>query len=196
MGFVVKINFLPRECNVKKGVRSLNLTIYQSDPGFDEIVTSITVESYEIVITDECDYLSAENFGRLLIPGKPNIPSKIFAIAIPPEAEVTGVNFETGEEIVFPGTYNILPYELPQVIGKEDPVVREREVQEYLSNYESVYKSDEIYPESIIEFVRSAGFRKYNLVDVRVTPFSYKPFREDFRTFSTISTIFSYSIIN
>ena len=41
-----------------------------------EIVTSITVESYEIEITDEGDYLSANNFGRLLIPSiAPIIPT-------------------------------------------------------------------------------------------------------------------------
>ena len=158
-----------------------------------EIVTSITVESYEIEITDEGDYLSANNFGRLLIPGKPNIPSKIFAIAIPPEAEITGVSYETGEEIVLPGTYDILPCELPQVIGKEDPVVREREEQVYLSNYECVYKSDESYPESIVEFVRPAGFRKYNLADVRVTPFSYKPISGKVTYYPEITVTVSYT---
>ena len=159
----------------------------------DEISSTIYVDSYEIVSTEDGDYLSAENFGQLLIPGKPNLPSKIFAIAIPPGAEVTYVTFETGEEIVLPGTYNILPCQLPQVIGKENPVVREMEEQTYLSNYESVYYSEESYPESIVEFVRPAGFRKYNLADVRVTPFSYKPISGQLTYYPEITVTVSYT---
>lgn len=159
----------------------------------NEIVTSINVENYEIESTDEGDYLSADNYGRLLISGKPNIPSKIFAIAIPPGAEVTDVSYETGEEIVLPGSYNILPCDLPHVIGQEDLLVREKEEQLYLSNYESVYKSDESYPESIVEFVRSAGFRKYNLADVRVTPFSYKPLSGKLTCYPEITVAVHYT---
>ncbi|MCK5636635.1 MAG: hypothetical protein KAH91_04370, partial [Thermoplasmatales archaeon] len=160
----------------------------------DEIVTSISVDSYGLDSSDEGDYLYADNFGRLLIPGKPNIPSKIFAIAIPPGAVVTDVSYETGEEIVLPGSYNILPCELPQVIGQEDTVVREKEEQFYLSNYESVYKSDDAYPESTVEFVRPAGFRKYNIADVRVTPFSYKPISGKLTYYTDISVTVNYKI--
>ena len=95
-----------------------------------ELTSIISVNNFEIQNTEQGDYLTAEDFGRLLIPGKPNLPSKIFAIAIPPGAEVTDVSYETGEEIVLPGSYNILPCVLPQVIGQEDLLVREKEEQE------------------------------------------------------------------
>ena len=52
--------------------------------GEDTIGVTIPVGSYEIINTDQGDEISVEDFGRLLVPGKPNLPSKIFAVAIPP----------------------------------------------------------------------------------------------------------------
>jgi hypothetical protein len=131
--------------------------------------------TYTIKKTDNGDKISVTNYGRLLIPGKPNVPSKIFAVAIPPNAEVKEVTFDTGEAVMLPGTYSISPSPLPRVIGTEDPVIYEREKKIYEKNYESVYGNDDPYPQSVGEFVRTAGYREYNLVDVRISPFIYYP---------------------
>ena len=139
------------------------------------IVTSIPIGDYEIESTDPGDIVSVEDFGRLLIPGNPDLPTKIFAVAIPPGAEFVDLTYELGEGVVLPGEYNILPVPLPKVIGMEDPAVRQREEQVYYENYENTYNSNVPYPASIVEFERTAGFRKYNLVDVRVNPFTYEP---------------------
>jgi hypothetical protein len=143
----------------------------------DDGVVSVPVPigTYQIESTPQGQYISVEDFGRILVPGKPDLPSKIFAIAIPPGAEVAEVTFDVGQGILLPGTYNIVPTVLPRVIGEEDPVIYEREKATYEENYNSVYGSDEPYPTSVGEFVRTAGFRKYNLVDVRVSPFTYRP---------------------
>jgi len=192
--FGILVSMLMIGSVLASGTGVTNISENTNKSEFNQIVTSIVVESYEIERSDIGDYLSADNFGRLLIPGKPNIPSKIYAIAIPPGAEVTDVSYETSNEIVLPGSYNFLPCTLPQVIGQEDPVVRETEEQEYLSNYESVYYSDDSYPESIVEFVRHAGFRKYNIADVRVTPFSYKPISGKLTYYPDITITLSYKI--
>jgi hypothetical protein len=134
----------------------------------------IPVGAYEVRHAADGQEVYVEDFGRLLIPGKPNLPSRIFAIAIPPGAQVAGITFDVGEGVLLPGTYQISPASLPRVIGEESPLLYERERQMYEENYNSVYGSDEPYPSSVGEFVRTAGFRKYNLVDVRITPFSYR----------------------
>jgi hypothetical protein len=139
------------------------------------ISLTIPVGTYDIRQTVEGQEIYVEDFGRLLVPGKPNLPSKIFAIAIPPGAVATEVSFDLGEGIALPGTYRLPPASLPRVIGQEDPLVYQREKQTYEDNYAAVYGSDEPYPASVGEFVRSAGFRKYNLVDVRITPLVYHP---------------------
>jgi hypothetical protein len=135
----------------------------------------IPVGTYEVRHAVDGQEVYVENFGRLLIPGKPNLPSKIFAIAIPPGAEVTEVTFSLGEGVVLPGTYQVAPCQLPRVIGQEDPLLYERDRRMYEENFNLVYGSDEPYPASVGEVVRTAGYRKYNLVDVRVTPFAYRP---------------------
>nr|HPQ41422.1 C25 family cysteine peptidase [bacterium] len=45
----------------------------------------------------------------------------------------------------------------------------------FKENYETIYGSDAPFPESPATFERCAGFRKYNLVDIRVCPFQYHP---------------------
>jgi hypothetical protein len=139
------------------------------------ISVTIPIGNYEIKDTELGQEIYVDNFGRLLVAGKPNLPSKIFAVAIPPGVKFNDVSFETPEGIYLPGTYELSPNPLPRVIGQEDLQVYEREKREYENNYNSVYRSNAPYPESIVEFVRTAGYRKYNLVDVRITPFTYYP---------------------
>jgi hypothetical protein len=141
----------------------------------EQISVPVPIGNYDIENVEQGQKLSVYDFGRLLVPGKPNLPSKIFAIAIPPGAEVADVTFDLGEGVVLSGTYEIPPSPLPRVIGQENPVLYERDMRMYEENYNSVYGSDEPYPSSVGEVVRTAGFRKYNLVDVRITPFTYRP---------------------
>ncbi|MEE9554896.1 MAG: C25 family cysteine peptidase [candidate division Zixibacteria bacterium] len=143
--------------------------------GQDAITARITVPNYEITTTSLGQELAVDDFGYLMIPGKPKLPSRIFAIAIPPGTEVANIDFILGEGLVLSGNYRIAPVPLPRVIGDEDPAIYEQERQIYDENYNSVYGSDAIYPKNNVEFVRNAGYRKYNLVDIQVTPFSYRP---------------------
>ncbi len=139
------------------------------------ISQAIPIGTYEIRQTADGQEVYVEDFGRLLVPGKPNLPSRIFAIAIPPGAEVTRVTFDLGEGIILPGTYKVPPSTLPRIVGQENPALYEKDRLMYEENYSSVYGSDDPYPASVGEFLRTAGLRKYNLVDVRITPFVYHP---------------------
>jgi hypothetical protein len=160
----------------------------------EQISVPIPVGSYDIEYAQQGQRVTVDDFGRLLVPGKPNLPSKIFAIAIPPGAEVAGVTFDLGEGITLSGSYEILPSPLPRVIGQEDPVLYERDRRMYEENYNSVYGSDDPYPASVGEIVRTAGFRKYNLVDVRVTPFSYRPLSGQLTYYPEVTVRVDYSI--
>jgi hypothetical protein len=157
------------------------------------ISQAIPVGTYEIRQTANGQEIYMEDFGRLLVPGKPNLPSRIFAIAIPPGAEVTQVTFDLGEGIVLPGTYEISPSSLPRVVGQEDPVLYEKDRLMYEENYNLVYGSDDPYPASVGEFVRTAGLRKYNLVDVRVTPFVYRPQSGQLTYYPQVTVNISYT---
>ena len=146
-------------------------------PAVEPLNVSVTIPTggYRITGTAQGHEVFAEGFGYLLVPGKPALPSRVFAVAIPPGAKVVDVDFETDAPVDLPGVYDVVPAALPRVIGEEDPAIYELDRRRYDENHESVYGGDGAYPPKIVEFVRTAGYRKYDLVDVRVTPFSYRP---------------------
>jgi hypothetical protein len=140
-----------------------------------ETQVTISAGAYRIEDTAQGQRVDMDGFGSLLVPGKPVLPSKIFAIAVPPAAEVLSVRYDAGEAVALPGTYDIAPTPLPRVIGDEDPILYAWDQQRFDENHAAVYGSEDPYPVDVVEFVRTAGYRKYNLVDVRVTPFTYRP---------------------
>ena len=158
-----------------------------------EICNTLYIGNYEICNTQEGYEVSIENFGHLLVPGKPNLPSKIFSFAIPPGAEFEDIIFQTNNEIIISGQFNVAPCKLPQLIGLENPAIRQKEEQTYQKNYESVYLSNDVYPSSICSFVGKAGYRKYNLIDVRVNPITYKPISEELAYYPEITITISYT---
>ena len=158
-----------------------------------EITVSIPIGNYEIKNKGEGVEINVEDFGHYLIAGKPSLPSKIFSIAIPPGSELVNIDFQTAKGIILPGSYNVLPCELPQVIGEEDPLVCQKEEQTYQENYKSVYYSNKPYPSSNVEFVSTGGYRKYNLIDARVIPFSYKPLSGELTYFPEFTITVSYT---
>jgi hypothetical protein len=158
-----------------------------------EISVTIPIGTYEIKDTKQGQEVLVENFGRLLVPGKPNLPSKIFALAIPPGAEVVQVTFDTGEGVLLPGSWKVSPAPLPRVIGMEDPLLYEQEKKRYEENFNSVYGSDEPYPASVGEFVRTAGYRKYNLVDMRISPLVYRPLSGQLTYYPQVTVHISYT---
>jgi len=157
----------------KQGIKENEIVVF--DQNGDTISVTVPIGAYKIKNTENGDEISIKNFGRLLVPGKPNLPSRIFAIAIPPGSEVSEVTFDAPEGVILPGTYEIPPTPLPRVIGKEDPLIYEHDQKMYEENYDTVYENDNPYPQSVGEFIRKAGYRKYNLVDVRINPVIYHP---------------------
>ncbi len=143
---------------------------------YDESVkVSFQAGSYEIQDTDRGQKITVEDYGRFLVPGAPGIPAKTVSIAIPPGASVTSVTFEAKSSVTLPGEYHLAPVPLPRVIGEENPRVYAEEKKLRDETYARIYGSDEVYPRAVGEFVGPAGYRKYNLADVRLFPFTYHP---------------------
>lgn len=174
----------------------LNRNIVKFDNSEGSISVTIPIGEFEIKRTDQGHEISVENLGQLLVPGKPDLPSKIFAIAIPPGAYINEITFNTGEIITLIGTYDIPPIPLPRVIGQENPKIFDKERELYEKNYYETYESNNPYPKSVGELVRTAGFRKYNLVDVRITPFTYLPSSGKLIYYPEVTVNIKYSFSN
>ena len=139
------------------------------------VSVTISAGAPSIERASDGEQVLAEGFGQLLIPGKPALPSRIFAIAIPPGAELIDVTCDAGSAVELSGTHNVAPAGLPRVVGDENHAIYAQELAVCEKNHATVYGSDAVYPASPVEFVRTAGYREYNLVDVRVTPYAYHP---------------------
>ena len=131
--------------------------------------------SYEFIRTPDGDQIRMDHFGYLRIPGKPMMPYRIFTFAIPPDAEVATVTIAGGKAVALEKTYQIRPAPAPSILGREIPAIQNRNQEIWERNHDTAYKSDHPFPEHAGAFVRKAGFRKYNLVDVAITPFQYRP---------------------
>jgi hypothetical protein len=151
-------------------------TIGAEPPGGEQgrVTVTIPIGEYAVTQTARGQEVLLNGFGSLLVPGKPKLPSRIFAIAIPPGAEMTDMRIETGDGVELAGAYDIAPAPLVRVIGDADPAVEAGRVREYERTLAASYGSDDPYPAAVAEVVRTAGYRHYNLVDVRITPFTYR----------------------
>jgi hypothetical protein len=113
-------------------------------------------------------------YGFIRDPGCPKLPARIYAVAIPPGAvfESLTVHSSTVEEI--PGVA-VRPVDPVLPIGDIGTGYVERQQELYNENHARIYRNDAAFPETIAEVVRTGGFRRYNIVDVRITPCRYKP---------------------
>lgn len=136
----------------------------------------VTVEAgpFEIVKDGDRHAIRMDGFGRLPGPGLPRLPARIVAVAVPPDALVHGVRFEGAETPLF-GEYSIEPIPLPLFPDSDDAAASRWAREIYRSNFDASFGSDSAYPAAAGEFIRSARYRKYDLVDVRITPFSWNP---------------------
>jgi len=138
------------------------------------VTCRIEVGEYRVTEADGSVELNLEGFGVVGTAGGPRLPGKIFAIAVPPGAMVTGVSVD-GKATLLPGTFRIEPVGLPRMIGEEKADVYQRQLAEWTATRDGIYSNDQGWPARPVEFVRRAGLRKYNLADVRVAPFRYHP---------------------
>jgi hypothetical protein len=168
-----------------------NVIFSQTD---NAISVTIPVGDYDITNNGQEIEIFLDGFGRSPIVGMPSLPSRIFAIAIPPGANILDVSFDSGEGILIPEISYIQPVPISRVVGNENPQLYEQQQKKYVENFNLVYSRNDPYPESIGEFVRTAGYRKYNLVDVRITPFTYQPLSGEVVYYPEITVDIKYTI--
>ncbi len=150
-----------------------NTQKFDSNDGRIRICIPIGKVTYQK--TPNGDVIALDDFGRHLVPGTPNLPSKIFSIAIPPGAVFVDLRYTLGEGIILQDRYDIKPVPPPQVSGQGNKEIQVYSEHLFAENYQATYSVDNAYPESVVEFERTAGFRHYNLVDVRINPLQYAP---------------------
>ena len=135
----------------------------------------ITIEDFDILPTENGYKVIIEEFGRLSEPGEPYLPSKIFSIALPPNAEFIELSYDIEKRYILPDTYAIIPIKPANFNSENNLEIPKIDNDKFNEKLEYIYGTDVPYPYENVNFVRSSGYRKYNLIDVQINPFKYKP---------------------
>lgn len=131
-----------------------------------------------------------QDFGSFGAPGEPQLPGRVFLIALPPGAEVIGVHFATPAAATLPGQHRIVP------VGPtlSDPQESDRALSEWEAKRERAYASDQAYPNQVAGYLGQHQWRRYTYARVAYQPFSYQPLSGALRFHPTVAVTIQYRL--
>jgi hypothetical protein len=138
--------------------------------------------------------IEADGFGVIGEPGKPILPGRIFAIAVPPGADVISVSWEARDPVALESVCSLPPTPLARVIGSEDPEIYQTRLAEWQAIVDEAYGTDDPYPAEPVTLVGTGGFRGFDVVDVRVAPCRYRAVSGRVECFQSIDVVVEYDL--
>ena len=140
----------------------------------DELTINLETDFYKIQkTTDGFHEIKMDDFGNLLLPGKPMLPAKSYLIALPPGAEINSVHVEATSKVKIQGSYKIMPAQLMLPMDHQENLVKEAKAI-YQENVNSSYLSDEFYPGKCGWSEGKGAWGKYEFVRITFAPFSFQ----------------------
>jgi hypothetical protein len=104
--------------------------------------------------------ITMENYGCLITPGQPVLPSKLFYIGLPPGGNVVSIELINVESKDIPGVYQITTG-LPITDGQSNAIDT------------ATYTSNKPYTTNTFEYLGMSQMRKYSLAMIRFSPITY-----------------------
>ncbi len=148
--------------------------------GQGQMVVTLYAGEYMLAQAPDGYHIEMDGFGYLMDPGKPMLPMKRFLFLLPPGARATSVVVMSTRETELPGQYDIEPFSgilpLPGTPSFDEQL--DRLQTEWQESHESVYCTDEPYPDGIAWLAGAGTLRKYSYVSVSYSPFTYNPISE------------------
>lgn len=145
--------------------------------GSGRMVMSLYAGDYDVSQETEGCRIQVEGFNQLMDPGKPLLPVKRFQILLPPGARAISVDVMATSSAELPLQYDVLPFAgfMPLL----NPAYIEEELarlaEEWQTNNEAVYQSDQPYPNRVAWLSGAGTLRRYSYVSVDFCPFTYHP---------------------
>jgi hypothetical protein len=122
-----------------------------------------------------------ENYGSLITPGEPVLPSKLFYIGLPPGGKVVSIELINSESEDIPGVYQITSG-LPINDGN-------------MKINTNIYNSNKPYPTDPFEYLGMSQMRKYSLAMIQFSPVTYYPASGKLVLHSSITLRINYKIV-
>ena len=112
--------FFVAKATSAKGFLSPDAFVRVSSIEAENLTITVKTGEYQIKSEDKGQSIEMEEFGYLLVPGKPMLPAKSFLVALPPGARVQSVEVKGIDPAQLPGTYQIIPS--PPILPLVDPL--------------------------------------------------------------------------
>ena len=129
---------------------------------------------YHIEITEDGYHrISMPGYYSYGIPGYPDLPSRIYRIALPPDVDGDDVEVEYFEtSAVHLGTFRIRELQ---------PMVTWVNGERIFGEKADIYSNDSNYPGKVVEYLGISQMRKWRIINIKYTPFQYNPVTQDLR---------------
>ena len=118
----------------------------------------ITLNANEYEINDYKDgyaEIIMTDFGSLLRPGEPMLPTKTFFIGLPPGGEAVSIDLIYDEHEEINGNYNIIP---------SSPIFSNNVIVGDWGPCDEIYRSIDPYPSNFYEYIGKSQMRKYPII--------------------------------
>ena len=119
------------------------------------------------------------------VPGYPDLPSKIYQIAVPPDVDLKSIDVEYHERRrTSLGVFHIR--ELP-------PMATWIDGERIIGEKADIYSKDSYYPEKTVEHLGISQMRKWIIVNIKYTPFQYNPVTKELMFVPEVNLAIRYS---
>ena len=174
----------------KKLMTFFIISIYLSG-GFllygDQIYHLVSSDYRVDMIKDGFHKIVMEGYFSYGIPGYPDLPSKIFQIAVPPEIDLNSIKVYAADS----GKINLGSFRIKEL----PPLATWRNNVKITGRKADVYVNNSFYPEETVEYLGISQMRKWRIVKVKYTPFQYNPITSELRYIPEVTLRIKYSKI-
>jgi hypothetical protein len=140
--------------------------------------------SYTTELADNIHHLGMQEYYSYPVPGYPDLPTKIYRFAIPPDAVEESIKVE----YVVSGTEELGKFNIAQV----PPMVTWIDGKEIIGEKAAVYSINAFFPKNVVEYLGCSQMRKWKIVTLQYTPFQYNPLTGQLKYFSGVSVTVRY----
>jgi hypothetical protein len=151
---------------------------------FADQTIELTAPDYHIRYAEGFHKITIDGYFSYGVPGYPDLPCKIFQVALPPGVDIRSIDVTyTERSAVHLGRHQIK--ELPPMTAWDGQ-------KQVFARMESTYSKDMYFPEKSVEYTTFSKMRKWNIANIKFTPFQYNPVTGDLRFISGVAVHIVY----
>jgi len=164
----------------------------------ESVVLTLQTPPYQVTAGDDgFDRVQVEGFDRFGAPGDPELPGKVYDIAVPPDVVWASLRVEVNglEAVELPGVYEIAPVPplATWVEGQQVVDWGENAANIVDGKNKEVYQKDAYFPPFCGVSIARSQMRKWRFVRVVFTPFQYNPITKKLRVVTGLEVRVSFA---